>query len=235
MKRSLHNLFAILFLYVCFFTVIQMVCFDMSFYHQEYDKLHVAQTIKMSEDDLINATEVLLDYTQGKTDDLTVFAEIDKEVREVFNEKEKAHMVDVRNLYLNSNLVKNISFLFMGVLLILIYFKNKKDWWLNTIDAYNKVSLWLLLIIGVLIFWALLDFTTVWVLFHKIFFVGNDLWILNPQTDILIMMVPEQFFYDLVMKIIIIFTIIFTLTNAIGYYFKHKTILKHQKEIGENI
>ena len=44
-------------------------------------------------------------------------------------------------------------------------------------------------------------------LFHKIFFT-NDLWLLDPYTDLLIRMLPEGFFLDMVIRIGIIFLIL---------------------------
>jgi integral membrane protein (TIGR01906 family) len=51
-----------------------------------------------------------------------------------------------------------------------------------------------------------LDFTLFWDLFHRLTF-DNYLWLLDPRTDILIQMVPEQFFYNTVMRIIMYFII----------------------------
>jgi integral membrane protein (TIGR01906 family) len=48
------------------------------------------------------------------------------------------------------------------------------------------------------------NFTLYWDYFHYIFF-DNDLWQLDPRTDVLIQMVPEEFFYDLVVRIIFYF------------------------------
>ncbi len=49
--------------------------------------------------------------------------------------------------------------------------------------------------------WAAADFSTFWVSFHELFFT-NDLWLLDPAKSVLINMVPAQFFYDLVMRIV---------------------------------
>ena len=57
-----------------------------------------------------------------------------------------------------------------------------------------------LLLFGLLALFAALDFNTFWTNFHRVFFT-NDLWLLDPRTDILIQMVPGQFFFDLVMRI----------------------------------
>ena len=48
------------------------------------------------------------------------------------------------------------------------------------------------------------DFNKYFTLFHEVFFT-NDLWLLDPRTDLLIRMLPEGFFFDMVARIGIIF------------------------------
>ena len=48
------------------------------------------------------------------------------------------------------------------------------------------------------------DFTKYFILFHHIFFT-NDLWILDPATDMLINIVPEGFFMDTAARIALLF------------------------------
>jgi len=69
-----------------------------------------------------------------------------------------------------------------------------------------------------LITMILKDFSGFWVQFHHLFF-NNDLWLLNPETDILIQMLPQQFFYDLVVRILGMFaveTIILAIMSGVG-------------------
>ena len=49
-----------------------------------------------------------------------------------------------------------------------------------------------LAIIGI---WALIDFDSLFLVFHHASF-SNDLWKLDPSSDYLIMMFPEEFFMD---------------------------------------
>ena len=44
------------------------------------------------------------------------------------------------------------------------------------------------------------DFNKYFIIFHHIFF-NNDLWMLNPDTDLLINIVPEPFFMDTAARI----------------------------------
>lgn len=48
------------------------------------------------------------------------------------------------------------------------------------------------------------DFTKYFIMFHHIFF-SNDLWILDPATDMLINIVPEGFFMDTAARIALLF------------------------------
>ena len=48
------------------------------------------------------------------------------------------------------------------------------------------------------------DFSRYFVVFHHIFF-NNDLWLLDPRTDMLINIVPEPFFMDTARQIGIVF------------------------------
>ena len=50
------------------------------------------------------------------------------------------------------------------------------------------------------------DFTKYFVIFHHIFF-NNDLWLLDPATDLLINIVPEPFFVDTASYIALVFGI----------------------------
>ena len=51
----------------------------------------------------------------------------------------------------------------------------------------------LLLIAAAAAVWAAIDFVSLFTLFHQLLFT-NDLWLLNPQTDLLLMLMPEPFF-----------------------------------------
>ena len=59
------------------------------------------------------------------------------------------------------------------------------------------------------------DFNKYFTLFHEIFFT-NDLWLLDPRTDLLIRMLPEGFFFDMVVRIGSIFLILLSLGVVIS-------------------
>ncbi len=189
---------------VLFITILDLVSFDINFYKKEYQKLSIAQTIKISDDDLIRVTNHLLDYIKGNNDDLTITAVIDNQERTVFNNREVLHMIDVKILYTFFINLRNVLLVLM--IIIYLYLSVNKYSKLLLADIFIKVSkMYLILILG-LSFYALIDFESFWLNFHYLFF-DNELFFLNPNTDILIMMVPLRFFIDLVVKIIVFYAL----------------------------
>lgn len=192
---------------------IEMFAINQGFFESEYSKLETAQSIGISEQDLTEVTHKLINYTTDADSNLDIQAEIGGEMQEVFGEREKDHMVDVKALYLAARNVRTYC-LVGAVALIIIAFLIAKGQALKTLcKAFLYVSGVFVLIVGALGIYAAVDFTSFWVSFHHLFFT-NDLWLLDPATDVLIMMVPQQFFSDLVARIIIRFVSIFVALNA---------------------
>ncbi len=182
--------------------------FNRDFYRAEYAKLSTAQYIGITEDELTQTTEVLLDYITDERDNLNVTAVVNGVERQVFNEKEIAHMVDVKNLYLGAMTFGLICFAICAVICgVIVYFRRVKSimFLAKGFIHANFLFLGILAVVGL---WAVFDFNSFWTSFHHVFFAGNDLWILDPTTDILIMMVPSQFFFDLVMSIVLTFVVV---------------------------
>lgn len=183
-------------------TIVDLCCFDRVFYEQEYAKDNTEMRIGMGDEDLMKSTNALLDYLQDERDDIVVEVEVNGNMREVFDERETAHMVDVKDLYQGAVLVRNITAIAGSVLLcaVLIIAKEKRLSIVKDGFVYG-IGLTITLIAAIAIY-AMVDFTAFWINFHELFF-DNDLWLLNPNTSIMINMFPEVFFSDLVIRIIL--------------------------------
>ena len=222
-NRVLSVLFGITIWVSLLLSVIHISSLDLKFYERKYNELSVAENIGISSDELMIATDVLLDYLVGKTDSLEVLATIDGVEQEVFNQKEKDHMIDVQVLFVNTILVRNIAIGLMFISGILLYLLNKKDTVSILVNGIKQASLMLGVVFVFLVTFAVLDFDSFWIYFHKVLF-SNDLWLLNPYTDNLILMVPLPFFFSLVSLILyrvilglgLLFTIVYGLENN-GY------------------
>ncbi len=185
-------------------SVIDFWCFYMPFYESEYKKNNTTQATGMKESDLLKTTEVLFDYLKDNRDDLIIRVQVNGYAREVFDRRETLHMKDVKKLYLDAMKVRNILFLAGVALLMAGVLLDRRHALFNLITGYELGVIIFVVFVSCLLFYALLDFNAFWIQFHEIFF-DNDLYLLDPNTEILINMVPENFFFDLVMRIILSF------------------------------
>ena len=136
-----------------------------------------------------NATKIM-DYIALKNDV--------KDLNGTFlNEKEKLHMIDVRGIFEKINMLMWIFFPLTLVMFFLIYMKKIAQIY----KAYILSFIFVLLYVAVLVVLAL-NFNSFFYNFHKIFFT-NNLWLLNPKTDLLILMFPENYFRDSFVRILV--------------------------------
>lgn len=174
-------------------------CFNRSFYSKEYSELKTADHIGMSKEDLDTSTDVLLSYLKDRSLTLDIEVSIKGENRQVFNQRERDHMIDVRELYLNAMFVRNASFVVFLISALFLAIKKELN---HLYYGYKKALIVFGTLFAVIGIFCLIDFDTFWTMFHHIFFPMNNLWLLDPRTDILIMMVPSKFFFDLVLSIV---------------------------------
>lgn len=121
--------------------------------------------------------------------------------QQAFHADEIAHMADVGQKF---TLWAPVSVLAALTLLLLIIGwaclrKNPilRFGWVRGAQWGSWIAISLMVTLGV---WAALDFHSIFVLFHQVIFT-NDLWLLDPATDLLIRLMPLQFFIDLVLAI----------------------------------
>ena len=117
---------------------------------------------------------------------------------DIFSNKEILHMKDVKSVM---NFIFDISKILSIVFCILTfvlysYFR---------VYIYKLIFYSLSLFLSILVFLGasfLLFFQELFIIFHQIAF-NNDLWILNPNEDYLLMMYPEDFFRDVAILILV--------------------------------
>jgi len=198
---------------------IEIFAFDRAFFASEYEKIGVARRIGMSGDALAEVTDNLLDYTSGNRDSLDMKAVINGEYREVFDSREKEHMKDVRELYLSAAGVRTFCLAGAAALFAAAFIISRGAALRILCGSFLSVSGVFVLATALLAAYAAVDFSGFWVSFHRVFFT-NDLWQLDPNTEVLINMVPERFFSDLVRNIIICFVSVFAALNVAAFWLR---------------
>lgn len=183
--------------------------YDLDYYMESFEKNGVYQTTGKSEGELEEVSRDIIAYLKGNQDDA---------LESHFNQREIKHMEDVLGLYDLARVIKLVSAL--AALGLVFWFLSKEKagfmgkWMLIGMFANHL----LMVLLGILI---VTDFTKYFTVFHEIFF-NNDLWILDPRTDLLIQMLPEPFFIDIAGRIGLSFIKYLALAQLIGYIFYKK-------------
>lgn len=197
---------------------VELCCFyQRDFWRDTFAEEQSYETVGMSLEDETALAHYMLDYLQGKYGELTYITTMWGEQRDFFNQREKDHMIDVQALNLNAVHVMRISVelfvLFLIVLLAISFKTSARDYAHNMIlltlarSFLAAIAIVALLMIAGIIF-AVSDFDYFWRCFHYIFFPGNDLWLLDPNVDMLINVTTGTLFEKLVARCALLFGII---------------------------
>jgi integral membrane protein (TIGR01906 family) len=190
---------------------IEINTFNKKFYLDFYENHNIPEVIDKSLMELDSITDILLEYLKGKSDEVTL--------KPFFNEKEILHMKDVKFLFKYGIILKSISFSLSLLTIIIIFFIYREDSKNMKKIFYGSFIWWGLILIFFFLF--LFDFNKYFTYFHMIFF-DNDLWLLNPETDLLIQMFPKEFFINIFKKIVSFFIFILSIIQVIIYILTKK-------------
>ena len=169
------------------------------FYEREYKKYQVADSLNMTMDHIMDVTDQMMAYLIGKKAELSVITDVDGETQDFFNEQDRFHMGEVKELFLGGLKIRNI--MLVAVLLILILLAARKADMIKLLPRAYFVTLGITGVITVVLGGLFAsDFDKYFRIFHEIFF-DNDQWMFDPATDYMIRMLPEGFFFDMVIRI----------------------------------
>ncbi|MBM3944653.1 MAG: TIGR01906 family membrane protein [SAR202 cluster bacterium] len=155
--------------------------------------------IEMSE--LLSARDQILDYFDGGGDELLdVRVSVNGITRSLYNEREVLHMKDVRGLVRGVYLIHVVTAGVLGLLIVAgaVYAGRKAVPYLLKYAALGGVLS--VFLVGLVAVGSVTGFEQLFLTFHQLSFT-NDLWQLDPNSDYLLMMFPEGFFYDATMWI----------------------------------
>lgn len=166
----------------------------------------------VSDEDRYRINECLAAYLRGDREDIDIRAAVYGEEQAAFNETEILHMKDVRALFDIARTVRAVLLLCGSALLAVPAVKRLRCVWHGFLAAAG-VYLAALLGLGA---WAVSDFTRAFLWFHEVLF-SNELWLLNPATDLMIRMLPEAFFADIAAVCVIAMAAVTALAGAAAW------------------
>ena len=186
-------------------------------YEYDFWRYEISEKTSIELTNLRKIGKEIRTYFQNNDEYLSVETTINNQMRFLFNQREIYHMKDVKNLinFIDAiGLIIGCVFIIFSLILV-FYDHNWKETLLRLILLRGLFSASLVILISIT-FLAFFDYF--FVLFHEISF-SNDLWILNPKTDYLIMLFPESFFRDATYAIGLLSMIEFLFIYFIVRYF----------------
>jgi integral membrane protein (TIGR01906 family) len=209
------------------FTSLQLSINNRAWFEREYEKLGLAQEIGISVSDSTNAIMRLIDYMEGRVDSIELTVHQNGEAVSMYNEREAEHMIDVRALYQAWRSVRTYGAILGIALLLGAFFLNKKDFLITLARSFLRASAAFgILLVGIGLF-AAIDFNAFWTAFHYLFFT-NDLWLLDPATDRMILICPERLFSDIVLRFASRFLLCFALMLAAAFWVKFRAKARYE-------
>ena len=205
-------IFSVCFIYTILFVSFYLVCFfdreglyKLIISNKTYENLPF--TLSMPDIKLI-ATE-LMEYISGKLTFLETKVTIDGILTDFYSVRSKIHMADVRNIIIN---LKKVEYLAMMFLIISTFKIIRYENFLSILyKIYVRAIIIITAIISIIFIFAFINFDAFFVKFHQVLFT-NDLWLLDPNVDYIICLLPEKIFmtYGFRMVIAMLLLIIFS-------------------------
>jgi len=162
-------------------------------YKYGFQKNEVNQTTGLADVELEKAAIGLIQYFNSGEEYISLSVVKDDKPFGLFNEREIGHLKDVKGL------IRLDYWVLLGTLVYVLAYAGISLFWRNDWHRLawgaawgGGITLGLMLILGLA---TLFGFDQLFLLFHLISF-ANDLWLLDPARDYLIMLFPRGFWFD---------------------------------------
>jgi integral membrane protein (TIGR01906 family) len=161
-------------------------------YTYGFNRYDVGGTTNLDATELEKVAEGLRGYFNSGEEFINITVIKDGEAFEVFNTREVEHLRDVKGLF------RLVYALLLGTGVYALFYAGSSIFWWRDRRLYlgllggGSLTLVLMLAIGLA---AAINFDWLFLNFHLISF-ANDLWMLDPATDYLIMLFPQGFWFD---------------------------------------
>ncbi|MBC8590729.1 TIGR01906 family membrane protein [Wansuia hejianensis] len=207
MKRLIMIILVIALSFLFLAVSIEQNSYNKTYYIKSYYKYDIENQTGKSMSELEEITDHIILYLKNKGNN--------ELLKPYFNEREVLHMEDVQKLFNLTRYIKYIGIILSLSIIICFIFKKEYLALGKTLCFGLFINHILLIILGILV---RVDFNKYFNYFHLIFFT-NDLWILDPSTDLMIQMLPEDFFFGMAKNIMLSFLIYLAIIQIIGCFY----------------
>lgn len=200
-------------------------------YKHGFEKYGVSQTTGLSETELEKAARGLISYFNSGEESINISVIKDGKPFVLFNEREVTHLRDVKGLFWLDYWVLLGTFVYTLVYALASLFVNRGKYRRQLAGAlFGGSVLTLSLIVAVGGSAAVFGFDRMFLLLHLVSF-SNPFWQLDPATDYLIMLVPEGFWTDMALYIVLAIAAGAVVLGAVGGGYR---FLKRISDFDEN-
>ncbi len=203
MKKTIYYLCGGLIFFFILLISIEFYSLNSFFYFNQYDKNDVYQNVTYSKEDVKYITYNLIDYLKY---------DVVLDYKDVFSEKEKRHMKDVKYIFQKGLWIKKVSIIVIGTIIYI----NRKDM-NNMLKYFNKTILTTCVVFTLLCSIISLNYYNYFTVFHKMFF-NNDDWLLSPKESIIINLLPLEFFESISIYIFMTTMIVSCIVISINFF-----------------
>lgn len=164
-------------------------------YQRGFEKYNISFVTGITEADLTQVAADIRGYFNSRAEPLELRTRVFGQERDLFKPKEIVHMRDVKRLVWGVYVLAGVSALYLLLATGAGFLRRGRHY----LEVLSRRLLWggvltLALIIGVGLF-ALVGFDTLFLKFHQLSF-ANDFWQLDSRTDFLVMLFPQDFWFD---------------------------------------
>lgn len=169
------------------------------FYYAQIDALELEEASGLSETEIRNAYDEVLDYCTGKSDEFSAGVL-------PFSDEGASHFADCRKLFVLDFEIFGVSLLLIAALTMYRRRRGLHEFCGRSPAFWGAAG-----ICGAICAAAALaatDFDRAFEVFHGIFFPGKDNWIFDPKLDPIIKLMPEAFFRNCAILIALLIALV---------------------------
>jgi len=210
-NKTIIGVFSVTLFIIIIFGSLNLMIFNKDFYYKEYSKNNVYEKIS-------NNKTIAIDTTKNITTNIMKYFRSNAEL-EYFTNTEKNHMSDVKSLINIMQVVYYCAAVISIILFFYCYYTFKKEG-VKFIRIITKSVLYssiaAIIFLVSLFVMSVFYFNLLFMMFHLIFFPQGN-WMFD-SSSLLITLFPEQFFFDIALRIFIYALFQAIIFFGIGYY-----------------
>lgn len=201
-------------------------------FNNGFEKYSISRISGITDGDLRQVGAELRSYFNSGDEPLHIRTRILGKEQDLFNDREVAHMKDVKQLVRGVYILALASAVYLAAMVVAGFAIQRGRF----AASLAKRALWgggltlgLLVVFGIV---ALVGFDSVFLKFHQLSF-ANDFWQLDPRTDYLVRIFPQDFWFDATMWVAVrAISGAVVLTVAGSAYLAYRRYSGWQRELG---